>query len=136
MSDCFDNKKIVKLLNYNKNDYVIDLMFNAKSPHNLFYFFFEKKLNVLQNYLHNNKKSNKIKRFTNFAKAFIMFITKKNKNFRLCVDYRDLNVITIKNRYFLFFINKTLNRLINAQYFTKLNFKNIYYRIRIRVKNK
>ena len=91
---------------------------------------------MLQNYLYNNKKLNKIKQFINFAKTFIIFITKKNKNFRLCVDYRDLNVITIKNRYFLFFINKTLNRLINAQYFTKLNFKNIYYRIRIRVKNK
>ena len=86
--------------------------------------------------MHNNKKLNKIKRFTNFAKVFIIFVTKKNKNFRLCVDYRNLNVITIKNYYFLFFINKTLNRLINAQYFTKLNFKNIYYRIRIRVENK
>ena len=89
-------------------------MFNAKSSHNSFYFFFEKKLNVLQNYLYNNKKSNKIKQFTNFAKTLIMFITKKNKNFRLCVDYRNLNVITIKNCYFLFFINKTLNRLIDA----------------------
>ena len=111
-------------------------MFNAKSLHNSLYFFFEKKLNVLQNYLYNNEKSNKIKQFTNFAKTFIIFVTKKNKNFRLCVDYRDLNIIIIKNRYFLFFINKTLNRLINAQYFTKLNFKNIYYRICIRVENK
>ena len=90
----------------------------------------------MQNYLHDNEKSNKIKRFTSFAKAFIMFVIKKNKSFCLCVDYRDLNIITIKNRCFLFFINKTLNRLINARYFTKLNFKNIYYYIRIRVKNK
>ena len=112
------------------------MIFDTKSSYNSLYFFFEKKLNVLQNYLHNNEKSNKIKRFTNFAKAFIMFVTKKNKNFRLCVDYRNLNIIIIKNRYFLFFIDKTLNRLINAQYFTKLNFKNIYYCIRIRVENK
>ena len=123
-------------MNYNKNNYIINLIFNAKLSHNSFYCFFEKKLNVLQNYLHNNEKFNKIKRFTSFAKAFIIFVTKKNKSFYLCIDYRDLNVITIKNRYFLFFINKTLNRLINAQYFTKLNFKNVYYRICIRVKNK
>ena len=90
----------------------------------------------MQNYLHNNEKLNKIKRFISFAKAFIMFVTKKNKNLCLCVDYRDLNIITIKNCYFLFFIDKTLNRLIDARYFTKLNFKNIYYRIRIRVENK
>ena len=65
-----------------------------------------------------------------------MFVAKKNENFCFCIDYRDLNVITIKNCYFLFFIDETLNRLIDARYFTKLNFKNIYYRIRIRAKNK
>ena len=69
-------------------------------------------------------------------KSVYYICNKKNKNYCLCVDYRDLNVITIKNCYFLFFIDKTLNRLIDAQYFTKLNFKNIYYRIRIRVENK
>ena len=135
MNNCFNNKKVVKLSNYNKNNYIINLMFDAKSSHNSLYFFFKKKLNVLQNYLYDNEKSNKIKQFTNFAKTFIMFVTKKNKNFRLCVDYRDLNVITIKNCYFLFFIDEILNRLIDAQYFTKLNFKNIYYCIYIRVEN-
>ena len=64
-----------------------------------------------------------------------MFVFKKNENFRLCVDYRNLNVITIKNRYF-FFIDETLNRLINARYFIKLNLRDVYYRIRIREKNK
>ena len=64
-----------------------------------------------------------------------MFVAKKNESFRFCVDYCDLNVITIKNRYSLFFINETLNRLIDIRYFTKLNFKNAYYRIRIRAKN-
>ena len=66
---------------------------------------------------------------------FIMFVAKKNENFCFCVDYCDLNAITIKNCYFLFFIDKTLNCLIDARYFTKLNFKNIYYRICIRAKN-
>ena len=86
--------------------------------------------------MYNNKIFEKIRRSTNFVEKFIIFVTKKNENFRFCVDYRDLNVITIKNCYFSFFINETLNCLIDAHYFTKLNFKNVYYCIRIRAKNK
>ena len=86
--------------------------------------------------MHNNKIFKKIRRLTNFVETLIMFVAKKNKNFRFCVDYRDLNAITIKNRHFLFFIDETLNCLIDAHYFTKLNFKNAYYCICIRTKNK
>ena len=51
---------------------------------------------------------------------------------RFCVDYKNLNKITKKNRNFLFFITQVLNQLFDFAYFFKLNFKNIYYRIRIR----
>ncbi len=57
---------------------------------------------------------------------------KKNNKLRLCVNYRDLNAITIKNRYSLFLIIKTLNRLNDLKYFIKLNLKNVYHRIRIK----
>ena len=42
----------------------------------------------------------------------------------------------IKNRYLLFLIIKTLNRLCDVKVFTKLNLKNIYYRIRIKKNDK
>ena len=42
----------------------------------------------------------------------------------------------MKNKILFFFINKTLNCLINAKYFIKLNFKNVYYRIKIKFENK
>jgi hypothetical protein len=48
------------------------------------------------------------------------------------VNYRGLNKITIKDRCPLSLISKTLNRLIDAAYYTKLNLKNAYYRIRIK----
>ena len=125
INNCFDSKKIVKLSNYNKNNYIIDLVFNIESSHNSLYFLLKKKLNVFQNYLHNNKTFKKIRCLISFVETLVMFVSKKNKNFRFCVDYCDLNVITIKNCYFLFFINKTLNCLIDVYYFTKLNFKNV-----------
>ncbi len=60
---------------------------------------------------------------------------KKNDELRLCVNYRDLNAITIKNRYLLSLIIKTLNRLNESKYFIKLNLKNVYHRIRIKQDN-
>ena len=61
--------------------------------------------------------------------AFILFILKKNKDLRLYIDYRELNKIIIKNRYFLPLINKTLNRLNDIKKFIKLDLKNTYYYI-------
>jgi len=57
---------------------------------------------------------------------------KKNNKLRLCINYRDLNAITIKNYYSLFLIIETLNRLNESKCFIKLNLKNVYYRIRIK----
>jgi hypothetical protein len=48
------------------------------------------------------------------------------------MDYRDLNKIIIKDRCPLPLINKTLDRLIGAAYYTKLDLKNAYYQIRIK----
>ena len=58
---------------------------------------------------------------------------KKNNKLRLCVDYRDLNAIIIKNRYSLFLISETLNRLYESKIFIKLNLKNVYHRLRIKI---
>ena len=60
---------------------------------------------------------------------------KKNNELRLYVDYRDLNAIIIKNRHFLSLISETLNHLCESKIFTKLNFKNVYYKLRIKVED-
>jgi hypothetical protein len=48
------------------------------------------------------------------------------------VNYKDFNKITIKNRHSFFLIRKTLNRFNGTAIYTKLDFKNIYYKIRIK----
>ena len=60
---------------------------------------------------------------------------KKNNDLRLYVDYRDLNAIIIKNRHSLSLISETLNRLYESKIFIKLNLKNVYYRLRIKIDN-
>ena len=79
---------------------------------------------------------NWIKHSVSFANASILFVFKKNDNLRLCVNYRKLNAITIKNRHSLSFITKILNRFNNAKKFIKLNLKNAYHRIKIKINNK
>ena len=63
-------------------------------------------------------------------------MSKKNNKLRFYIDYRDLNAIIIKNRYFFSLIFETLNRLCDSKIFIKLNFKNVYYRLRIKIDNK
>ena len=73
--------------------------------------------------------------FINSIDALILFIFKKNNELQLCVDYRKLNVVTKKNRCSLSFIDKTLNKLNKIKVFFKLNLKNIYYCVRIKIEN-
>ena len=73
-----------------------------------------------------------IRRSTSLAGALIMFVPKKDGGLRLCVDYRGLNKVTIKNRTPLPLISETLDRLRRAKVFTKLDLKDAYHRIRIR----
>jgi hypothetical protein len=92
-------------------------------------------LKVLKKYLNKNLKREYIQYFINPAGIFILFILKKEGNLRLCVNYKSLNKITIKNRYSLPLMKKTLNRLNEAAVYTKFDLKKTYYRIRIKKRN-
>ena len=130
--DCFDSKNAKMLFTHENENHVIDLKLDKKSSYDLFYALSKKELQILRNYLLKNLALSRIREFFSLAETSILFIFKKNDSLRLCVNYRDLNVIIIKNKYSFFLIEKTLDRLIDVAYFTKLNLKNAYHRIRIR----
>ena len=67
------------------------------------------------------------------AGAPILFVPKPNGNLRLCVDYRALNDVTIKNRYPLPLMNELGDRVAGAKIFTKLDLRDGYYYL-IRIK--
>jgi len=58
-----------------------------------------------------------------------MFVPKKNRKLRLCVDYYKLNKIIVKDYYTLLRANELRDRLQGAKKFTKLNLRDAYYRI-------
>ncbi|GBG87530.1 hypothetical protein CBR_g45588 [Chara braunii] len=68
--------------------------------------------------------------------APVLFVRKKNKDLRLCIDYRKLNAQTVKNVGPLPRIDDFLERLGNAKYFSKLDFKSGYYQISIRLNDR
>ncbi len=62
-------------------------------------------------------------------------MSKKDNMLRLYIDYKGLNVVTIKTRYLLSFINEIINRVQKVQFFNKIDLKDIYYRIKIYPEN-
>jgi hypothetical protein len=60
-----------------------------------------------------------------------LFVKKKDQSLRLCVDYRPLNVITVKNKYPLPRINILFDQLASARVFSKVNLRSGYHQIKI-----
>jgi hypothetical protein len=81
-------------------------------------------------------KLKKIRKFTNFAKALILFILKKNRELKLYVNYKGFNKVTIKNCYTFPFILEMLNKIVYIKVFFKINLKNVYYKLQIKKRNK
>lgn len=110
----------------------IVLELGTKPPFRPLYNLSTTELATLREYLELAMEKGWIRRSESEAGAPILFVPKKDGTLRLCVDYRGLNSITVKNRCPLPLIGETLDRLSGAQIFTKLDLKDAYHRIPIK----
>lgn len=61
----------------------------------------------------------------------LSLLEKKDGTWRLCIDYRALNKITVKNRYPIPWIDDLLDQLRGDNFFTKINLKSGYHQVPI-----
>ena len=62
----------------------------------------------------------------------MLFVKKKDGTLRLCVDYRKLNKMTVKNKYLLPKINDLFEQLKGTSIFSKIDLRSGYHQLRIK----
>ncbi|GKD49181.1 putative reverse transcriptase domain-containing protein [Tanacetum coccineum] len=64
--------------------------------------------------------------------APVLYVTKKDGSFRMCIDYRELNKLTIKNRYPLPRIDDLFDQLQGSGVYSKIDMRSGYHQLRIK----
>ncbi|GJU42948.1 putative reverse transcriptase domain-containing protein [Tanacetum coccineum] len=65
-------------------------------------------------------------------RAHVLFVKKNDGSFRMCIDYRELNKLTVKNRYPLLRINDLFDQLQGSSIYSKIDLRSGYHQLRIR----
>ncbi|GKD06507.1 putative reverse transcriptase domain-containing protein, partial [Tanacetum coccineum] len=64
--------------------------------------------------------------------APVLFVKKKDGSFKMCIDYQELNKLTIKNRYPLPMINDLFDQLQGSSVYSKIDLRSSYHQLRFR----
>jgi len=64
--------------------------------------------------------------------APVLLVKKKDGTMRLCVDYHQLNKVTIKNKYPLPRIDGLMNQMVRACVFSKIDLRSSYHQIQVK----
>nr|GFC75242.1 putative reverse transcriptase domain-containing protein [Tanacetum cinerariifolium] len=64
--------------------------------------------------------------------APVLFVKKNDRSFRLCIDYRELNKLTVKNRYPLPRIDDLFDQLQGSSVYSKIDLRSGYHQLRVR----
>ena len=130
-ADLFSKKEAEKLLPHRTYDHTIPLKPGKAPPFRPIYKCSLIELEVTREYIETNLQKGFLKHSQPPCGAPIVLARKKNGTLRLCMDYRGLNKLTIKNHYPLPLIGKLLERIATAKHFTKLDVRDGYNRLRI-----
>ncbi|UTT88940.1 hypothetical protein NDA17_004338 [Ustilago hordei] len=131
LRDVFDKVEADKLPHHTEHDLHLKLIEGGKPPQGPLYLKGPKEMSELRRYLDENLEKGFIRPSKSLARSPVLFVPKKDGGLRLCVDYRGLNEITVKNRAPLPLIEEQLFLLRKARIYTKLDLRAAYNLIRI-----
>src|SRR4051794_25451824 len=120
---------------YRSVDHAIELVNGAEPPHRSIYALSQEELKILKETLQELLDQGFIRPSKSPYGAPILFVKKKDGSLRMCIDYRALNKLTIKNRYPLPRIDEIFDRVQGAKVFSKLDLRSGYHQIRIQDKD-
>ncbi|SOV08288.1 uncharacterized protein UDID_17342 [Ustilago sp. UG-2017a] len=129
--DVFSRVKADKLPPHRTYDHQIPLEEGKSPPFGPIYSLSEHELKTLREYLEENLAKGFISPSDSPAASPILSVKKKDGSLRLCVNYRGLNQITIRNCYPLPLIDELLDRLCKARFFTRIDLRGAYKLLRI-----
>ena len=133
IADVFSPDLVSKLPEHTRiNNHAIELVEGQQAPYRPIYSLGPVELETLKACIETNQANGFIRPSKSPAGAPILFNRKLDGSLWLCVDYRGLNNLTIKNRYPLPLIGELLDRLGRAKRFTQLDLTSAYHRMRIR----
>jgi hypothetical protein len=131
-TDVFEKKNADLLPEHRPYDIAIDLQPGKSAPWGPIYSLSNEELKALREYLDENLEKGFIRPSKSPAGAPILFVKKKDLSLRLCVDYRGLNAVTIKNRYPLPLIREMMQQLRGAKIFSRIDLRGAYNLVRIK----
>ncbi|SMR52326.1 unnamed protein product [Zymoseptoria tritici ST99CH_3D1] len=121
------------LLPYRANSNLpIDFELGSKIPFKKPYLIGEKELAIVRKHIDNLIKKGVIRESKSPCSLPVLLIKKGDGRIRVCINYRAVNAITVKNRYPLPHIRETLLRIGRAKIFTVLDIVAAFNRLRIR----
>ncbi|KAJ1571866.1 hypothetical protein NDA12_006538 [Ustilago hordei] len=126
LRDVFDEVEADKLPHHTEHDLHLELIEGGKPPQGPLYLKGPKEMSELRRYLDENLEKGFIRPSKSPAQSPVLFVPKKDGGLRLCVDYRGLNEITVKNRAPLPLIEEQLFLLRKARIYTKLDLRAAY----------
>ena len=133
---CFDAKKTNKLFRHYNANHKINLISKVKSSTKKVYDLTKNQVFVIKIYVNEMLKKSFIWRNSSNYATFVLIIKKLDENFKICVNYKILNVLIIKNRNSFLLIKKTFVRFCATKFYIKLNVIAIFNEIRIRKNDK
>jgi hypothetical protein len=131
-ANVFDKKAADQLPPHRPFDHEIPLLEGKHPSAGPLYSLAPNERQVLKDYIDSNLEKGFIRYSSSSCSAPVLFVKKKDGSLRLCVDYRNLNSITVKNKYPLPLINDLLDRLSHAKVFSKIDLRGAYNLLRIK----